>query len=260
MLQSRKGSRFYALTLVCFFLLSSVTNAKGLFSWGDALLSLPSSKHERQNSAAVNSEKPYSLGIISYFAEQKAPSSESWNKERHKKQRHQRHQSSRHKNKTFVLSPKWARTLYMLSALNPALAVVFNDYSKMLTPLQPVRRRPHGGALARTYETIFYFARLKPRVSYCIGAILRALQMTTALQFVFDPSIGVGLGLDILCLAVAQSKWPATIVLGWATTRSFWQVLGAAPPVGTPVPISISVITAGSPSPSTASASASNTK
>ena len=32
--------------------------------------------------------------------------------------------------------------------------------------------------------------------------------VSTALQYVFDPAVGIGFGLDILCL-FAQSRWPA---------------------------------------------------
>ena len=132
--------------------------------------------------------------------------------------------------KRFVLPRIWSRIFYSISALNPFLAVVFNDYTRMV--LLAPRSRP-------SYPLIF-FTRLKPRVSFAIGAILRALQMTTAFQYVFDPTIGVGLGLDLVCY-LAQSRWPATIVLGWSVTPRLWHALGAAPPSSRPVPISISM-------------------
>lgn len=130
-----------------------------------------------------------------------------------------------------------ARFLYTVSALNPLIAVLFNDYSRMKTMrMQP--RQTH--YLARTYETLFYFARLKPRVSFSIGAMLRGLQLTTAFQYVFDPTAGCGLGLNLICL-FARSRWPATVVLGWALTKPMWKILGACPPSGLPVPITISL-------------------
>ena len=143
------------------------------------------------------------------------------------------------KKRSLVLPRKWARILYSISALNPTLAVLFNDYSRMLQPFRPLKKQQQH-ALARTYETIFFFARLKPRVSFAIGAMLRALQLTTALQHVFDPSAGVGLGLDMLSL-FARSRWPATLVLGWSATAPAWRALGAHPPSGLPVPIAISM-------------------
>ena len=142
----------------------------------------------------------------------------------------------------WVLPKTWARLIYTMTAWNPALAVLFNDYAKMVRPFRPYQtQKQQHHALAKTYETLFFFARLKPRVTFAIGAMLRALQLTTAFQYVFDPSAGIGFGLDILCL-FARSRWPATIVLGWSVTKPFWKFLGANPPSGLPVPISISVI------------------
>jgi len=140
-------------------------------------------------------------------------------------------------NITIVISPGWARFFYTLTALNPLIAVIFNDYSKMLEPVKQIQTYTR---LARTYETIFFFARLRPRVSFAIGAILRGLQLTTALQYMFDPSAGVGFGLNLLCL-FAKSRWPAVTVLGWSGTKIIWKMLGARPPVGPAVPITISM-------------------
>ena len=135
------------------------------------------------------------------------------------------------KGRRFVLPKLWARLIYVLTALNPAVAVLCNDYAKMLgRPYRPIRP-----------QHLFFFARLKPRVTFTIGAMLRALQLTTAFQYVFDPSAGMGFGLDVLFL-FAQSQWPATIVLGWSVTKPFWKLLGANPPSGLPVPISISMV------------------
>ena len=59
------------------------------------------------------------------------------------------------------------------------------------------------------------------------------------LQYVFDPSAGVGAGLNLLCLTVF-SKWPPAFVCGWALTKPFWQLLGArAPTVRVPIGVSV---------------------
>ena len=62
-----------------------------------------------------------------------------------------------------------------------------------------------------------------------IGAMLRALQQTTVLHYVFDPTAGVGAGLCLLSL-YASSQWPATLLLGWAISKPIWKALRAAPP------------------------------
>lgn len=141
----------------------------------------------------------------------------------------------------YLIVPRsWSQFLYIFSAVNPFLAVFFNDYSQMCAFIPHIQTDRHVNVLSRTYETLFFFARLRPRVSFAIGAALRALQLTTAFQHVFDPSVGVGFGLNLLCL-YAKSRWPSTIVLGWALTKPFWKVLGASPPTGLPVPIRISL-------------------
>jgi hypothetical protein len=139
-----------------------------------------------------------------------------------------------------IVSQRWSRFLYILSAVNPFLAVFFNDYSQMCDFIPHIQTAKNVNVLSRTYETLFFFARLRPRVSFAIGAAFRALQLTTAFQYIFDPSVGVGFGLNLLCL-YAKSRWPATIVLGWALSKPVWKVLGACPPTGLPVPIRISL-------------------
>ena len=110
-------------------------------------------------------------------------------------------------------------SLYLVTVVNPIMALVNNDYSRrILVPGSPPSEEKKGNALAGLYRTIFYFARLKPRLMYSVGAGLRALQMTTPLQFIFDPPAGVGAGIDLLALA-SSSRWPAMLVLGWSTSK-----------------------------------------
>jgi len=106
--------------------------------------------------------------------------------------------------------------LYLLTAINPIMALFNNDYSRrIVVPGSPPDEKiGKGSALAGIYRTLFYFARLKPRLMYSVGAALRALQMTTPLPFIFDPPAGVGAGLNLLALA-SSSRWPAMLVLGW---------------------------------------------
>ena len=69
----------------------------------------------------------------------------------------------------------------------------------------------------------------RPRLLFVIGSCLRALQSSTVIQLVFDPTAGVGAGLNLLALWVS-SQWPAPLVLGWAASKPFWRMLRAAPP------------------------------
>ena len=64
------------------------------------------------------------------------------------------------------------------------------------------------------------------------------LTVPTALQWVFDPSAGVGCGLNLLGL-FSSSRWPAHVVLGWSLSKGLWKWLGAEPPAKLSVPIDV---------------------
>ena len=60
----------------------------------------------------------------------------------------------------YVVEQRWGRWLYVLTAVNPCLAVLTNDYyTRIELPIgiqPPIRSAP---AAATLYRTIFYFAR-----------------------------------------------------------------------------------------------------
>jgi hypothetical protein len=137
--------------------------------------------------------------------------------------------------KVLQLSREACRLLYCLTAINPLLSVVGNEYTSVLTRDSPRSQNPTAAAV---YRTLFYFAKLKPRLVFVVGSCLRALQQTTVLQLVFDPCAGVCAGLDFLAWFVS-SRWPSPLVLGWVVSKPFWQLLRAAPPPSVKVPISV---------------------
>ena len=146
------------------------------------------------------------------------------------------------------------RFLYAVTAVNPAIFVITNSYqgcfhtsvesgpqtkasrrkelSERATPPKPLE-----GLTAIYLPQLFYFARLKPRLLFVIGGMLRGLQLTTPIRFAFDPPAGCGAGLNLLCL-FAGSRWPAAGVLGFALCKPFWRILGAQTP-SLQVPISV---------------------
>jgi hypothetical protein len=141
------------------------------------------------------------------------------------------------------LPTRVCRWLYIVSVINPVLSVIANEYknvdSKFLP--SPLRAKPLSThRTASVYRTLFYFAKLKPRLLFAVGACLRALQQTTVIQLVFDPSVGVGAGLNLVALATA-SRWPSALMLGWAVSKPFWSFLHAAPPEGAKLPIQLHV-------------------
>ena len=146
------------------------------------------------------------------------------------------------------------RILYAVTAINPALFVITNRYQGCFQPpvesgpqTKASRRKelseratppkPLEGFTAIYLPQLFYFARLKPRLLFVIGGMLRGLQLTTPIRFVFDPPAGCGAGLNLLCL-FAGSRWPAAGVLGFALCKPFWRILGAETP-DLQVPISV---------------------
>ena len=163
-----------------------------------------------------------------------------------------------------VLSPRWARVCYAVTAFYPMLAVLFNDYVRMLGPwrrsvfLPPATtssNHDHGAddeeekdhylaPLGTTDTRVAWFGlvpTIQPRVGFALGALLRGLQLTTALQDAFDPTAGVGFGLNVIGW-LAQSQWPAVVVLGWSATKIVWKLLGATPPKESALPVVISMV------------------
>ena len=95
--------------------------------------------------------------------------------------------------------------------------------------------------LNEVYSTLFYFAQLRPRLQYAVGALLRALQLCTPLQNVIDPSAGVGAVINF-CAIFAGVRWIKPLILGWATTKSMWIWLGATKPKGAHIPITLTIM------------------
>mmetsp|Transcript_13931 Transcript_13931/g.30450 ORF Transcript_13931/g.30450 Transcript_13931/m.30450 type:complete len:227 (+) Transcript_13931:179-859(+) len=127
--------------------------------------------------------------------------------------------------------------LYWMTAVDAIENVLRNEYTTTTTATT------FGGpfSTAAVYSKLFYFARLRPRLLYAVGAILRALQLCTPLGRVLDPTIGVGAGIN-LCGSLANSRWVKPLILGFATTKFVWKWLGARQPQGRAfVPISLSL-------------------
>lgn len=142
-------------------------------------------------------------------------------------------------------------TLYWLTAYNALQSVRLNEYTSLhITPsdddtpknyfntFNPVGVK--GQLVSEVYSRLFYFARLRPRLLYSVGALLRALQLCTPLQTILDPSAGVGAGVNV-CAMVAGSRWVQPAILGWATTKWIWVWLGARKVKGTYLPITVSI-------------------
>ena len=145
--------------------------------------------------------------------------------------------------------PVWAcQVAYYTTSINPALSVLQNKYTGINHPLRVQHDGLWDTTTANVYKTLFYFARLKPRLLFVIGSCLRALQLCTVISYVFDPPIGVGAGLNLLALLTA-SQWPAPLVVGWAVSKPVWRLLRAEPPpaYGVNIPIKVAMPGGGAP-------------
>lgn len=136
---------------------------------------------------------------------------------------------------TGVISPGPAfvhHSLYWITAADAIQYVIFNEYSGFI--------RLANNPKSSVYSKLFVFARLRPRLLFSIGALLRALQLCTPFRKVIDPSIGVGAGVN-LCALLAGSRWVKPVILGWATTKCAWVWLGARQLDRAFVPITLSI-------------------
>jgi hypothetical protein len=129
--------------------------------------------------------------------------------------------------------------LYWLTSVDAIQSVFFNEYTSMLGQLC-ISTVAKPSMVPNIYSQLFYFAKLRPRLLYVIGALLRALQLCTPFRRVIDPTVGVGAGIN-LCSLLANSRWIKPLVLGWATTKWLWTWLGAHQVERAYVPITLSI-------------------
>eukprot|EP00536_Pseudo-nitzschia_multiseries_P014696 jgi/Psemu1/311305/fgenesh1_kg.753_\ len=139
-------------------------------------------------------------------------------------------------------SPRYIQhALYWLTAADAMLSVILNEYSDFsLSGALIVPQAENQGVVREVYSKLFYFARMRPRLLYSIGALLRALSLCTPLRHLLDPTVGVGAGIHFFAF-LAGSRWVKPVILGWATTKAFWTWLGARPVDRAFVPITLSI-------------------
>lgn len=86
--------------------------------------------------------------------------------------------------------------LYWLTAVDTVISVFLNEYTDFSFPgapaLIPIEKQ---GMVREVYSKLFYFARMRPRLLYSIGALVRALSLCTPLRHLLDPTVGVGAGI-----------------------------------------------------------------
>lgn len=123
--------------------------------------------------------------------------------------------------------------LYWITAADAVQSVLLNEYRHVSSAI------PHG-AFPSVYSKLFYFARLRPRLLYAVGALLRALQLCTPVGRILDPTIGVGAGINF-CAIIASSRWVKPLILGFCSTKFLWKWLGARRVSRAFLPITLSI-------------------
>lgn len=126
------------------------------------------------------------------------------------------------------------QALYWITAADAVQSVLRNEYSSTLNG------ETHRGTFPSVYSKLFYFARLRPRLLYAVGALFRAVQLCTPIGRILDPSIGVGAGIN-LCAILASSRWVKPLILGFCTTKFVWRWLGARRVSRAFLPITLSI-------------------
>ena len=137
--------------------------------------------------------------------------------------------------KSLQPGPKFVHhVIYWLTAEDAIHSVIRNEYTNFIIRLPTATNKQN------LYSKLFYFARLRPRLLFSVGALLRALQLCTPFRHVLDPSVGVGAGVN-LCAIFAGSRWVKPVVLGWTVTKWAWIWLGARQVDRAFVPITLSL-------------------
>jgi len=133
---------------------------------------------------------------------------------------------------------------YWFTAMDTILSVFRNQYCSPLkfvdAFLSELSQNNKQGVVQKAYEKLFYFARLRPRLLYSVGALVRALSLCTPLHHIIDPTVGVGAGIHLFAF-LSGARWVKPVVLGWATTKYFWTTLGAKSVEKAYIPITLSI-------------------
>jgi len=143
----------------------------------------------------------------------------------------------------FVRKPShryFQHALYWITAADTVVSVILNEYSDISFPGAIITSKDKSGVVREVYSKLFYFARMRPRLLYSIGALVRALSLCTPLRHLIDPTVGVGFGINFFAF-LTGSRWVKPLILGWATTKAFWTWLGARPAGRAYVPITLSI-------------------
>ncbi len=98
-------------------------------------------------------------------------------------------------------------SLYWITAADAIVSVILNEYTVLSFPGASISLPSEKqGVVREVYSKLFYFARLRPRLLYSIGALVRALSLCTPIRHLVDPTAGVGAGIHFFAHLAGASR------------------------------------------------------
>lgn len=120
--------------------------------------------------------------------------------------------------------------IMICTATSPVHAIVDDTW----TVLKPVEDATTRGAIYRNRRRAAQVANLvggiyTPRIVFLAGIMLRSLQLSTKLRFVFDPTTGFSAG-TMLAAHWTQREWLPCLLVGWGIGGLYWSLFRLRPP------------------------------
>jgi len=72
-----------------------------------------------------------------------------------------------------------------------------------------------------------------PRALFITGSLARGIQLSTALAYTFQPSLGIGALMNVLAIGMNE-RWITCVAAGWFSSATLWTFFGAKAPVANP--------------------------
>ena len=112
-----------------------------------------------------------------------------------------------------VTTRRLQHALYWITAADSIASVILNEYTSFFFPGSSIIiSNEKQGVVREVYSKLFYFARMRPRLLYSIGALVRALSLCTPLKHLLDPTVGVGAGINFFAF-LAGSRVRSLLML-----------------------------------------------
>ena len=121
-------------------------------------------------------------------------------------------------------------TIMVATAQQPVNAIIDDTW----TVLKPSEAATSRGAIFRNRRRAAQVAQLvggiyTPRIVFLAGMMIRSLQLSTKLRYIFDPSTGYATG-AMLAAYWTQREWLPCLLIGWGIGGTYWSTFSVRPP------------------------------